>query len=151
MLAQQHEVIRLLPRDGGPFAIERVRQSRKSPYDVERQIDRIELNVRQRVDQCGTAFDVAKRALRHFFRRNQQWVSRASGYAGQFSERRLTASEQRLTIYGAYRHCFALNVGLGKSREAEAAQRGRVKSVGRVHPSIVIRARVSSLNTPGRR
>ena len=58
--AQQLEVQRFFFRDDEPLAIEIVGHAGEAPADVEREVDRIELDVCERVDQRGAARDIER-------------------------------------------------------------------------------------------
>ena len=57
VIAQQLEVQRFFFRDDEPLAIEVVGRAGEAPADVEREVDRIELDVCERVGQRGAALD----------------------------------------------------------------------------------------------
>ena len=54
--AQQAEMPRFLGRHTGPVPVVSRRHSAKAPDGVKRQIDRIELDMGHRMEQCGQAF-----------------------------------------------------------------------------------------------
>mmetsp|Transcript_6064 Transcript_6064/g.24228 ORF Transcript_6064/g.24228 Transcript_6064/m.24228 type:complete len:234 (+) Transcript_6064:3424-4125(+) len=61
VVAQQREVQRLLGRDAQPVAVKGFRHARKAPGDVQRQVDRVELDVGDGVDEGGDAGGCAHR------------------------------------------------------------------------------------------
>ena len=82
MAAQQREVIRLVGGHAAPVAVVIRRHALEAPDSVERQVDRVELDVRHRVHQGGAAFRRCRRAASHLGVREQFRSLRAAGQGG---------------------------------------------------------------------
>ncbi len=85
MFAQQVEVARLLPGNADPVPVELIRHAVESPGDVQRQIDRVQLDMGQRMNQCGASLKGTDRPLRDLRRRHQRGSRTAARkrFAGQ--------------------------------------------------------------------
>src|SRR3546814_3089063 len=62
----------LVLRNAEPVFVIGVRQALKSPAGIECKIDRVELDVRDSMNECCAPLDGTQRALRHIMRMNQQ-------------------------------------------------------------------------------
>jgi hypothetical protein len=76
---QQGEVLCLFRRHAQPVQVELARHAVKAPGGVQRQVDGVELDVRNRVQQRGQAFGLEGRAPRHLGRVDQHGPGRAAG------------------------------------------------------------------------
>ena len=79
MRAQQRKVMRLFLGHQRPVGVKRVGHAVKAPDRIERQVDRVELNVADRMDHRRTAFQRGGRAARHLGRVCQFGVGRTAG------------------------------------------------------------------------
>ncbi len=77
---EQRKMQRLFGRDLQLVAIEFARHAGETPDGVQRKIDCIELDMRQRMNQCSTAFDRIHSALANVARRHQRWTRRTTGH-----------------------------------------------------------------------
>ncbi|MNL40558.1 hypothetical protein D3C87_1629140 [compost metagenome] len=75
-------MVGLFARNTQPVAIEGVRHAGKPPQNVQRQIDRVELNVGQRVQQCRAALDRGHGTMLDLGGRHQFRALRPAGQAG---------------------------------------------------------------------
>jgi hypothetical protein len=83
VVAQQLEVQRLLARHAQPLAIEGIGQPGKAPADVQRQVDGIQLDVRQCMQQGGAPQRAGHRALFELRVRHLHGPVGAAGDAGR--------------------------------------------------------------------
>ena len=80
VLPKQREVQRLFARDAQPVDVERDGHAGEAPDRVEREVDRVELDVRHRMQQRGAAFERERRTGRHVLGWHE---ARQRGAAGQ--------------------------------------------------------------------
>src|SRR3546814_10625534 len=78
----------LVLRNAEPVFVIGVRQALKSPAGIERKIDRVELDVRDSMNECCAPLDGTQRALRHIMRMNQQRPWRPARYRARTGIRR---------------------------------------------------------------
>jgi hypothetical protein len=86
VIVQQGEVLRFLECHPHPVAVEVRRHPGKAPDGVQREVDGVELDVADRVDQCGAACHGERRALRHQRGRNQVRLRRSTRQAGRLRD-----------------------------------------------------------------
>jgi hypothetical protein len=122
VIAQQREVQRLLAGDAGPVAVVGVGQSVEAPDRIERQVDRVQLDVRDRMDQRRAAFGGADAALADLRMRHDQRPRRPAGDAGRLGDRTRRigglVEVERERAGG-----LAIGVGFEQQGEREVAQR----------------------------
>ena len=128
MVAQQLEVVGLLLRDAGPLPVEGLGHGRKAPAQVESEIDGVQLDVGERVDQCGAAFGGGHRALFDLRMRNEKRALGAAGNAGRLGE--CVARPGRETgVERASAARLAVRVGIQEDRQGAGAKHYRA-SIG---------------------
>jgi hypothetical protein len=130
VIAQQLEVERLLACHLQPVAMERLGQAGEAPCGVEREVDRVELDVRERMQQRGPALGRAHRALGELRVRHQHGprgpARDGSGRAVAGVRRRQHVVRPDLPLDGQRSDARRLRVGIGAEQEGEglAPQRG---------------------------
>jgi len=127
MVAQQLEVIGLFLRDAGPLLIERLGHVGEAPAQVEGEIDGIQLDVGERVDQCGAAFGGGHRALLDLRVSNQWRALGAARDAGRLVDRVAGAAGQA-GIERASTARLAVRVAIQKDRQGVGAKHYRVST-----------------------
>jgi hypothetical protein len=98
----------LILGDAEPVAVVVLGQARETADGIEREIDRIELDVRDGVAERGAALDAAESSGGNLSRRDQDWPRRLS--------RPLRGASPRSRCSGFHRQLrdgFALAVGIG--------------------------------------
>ena len=89
---QQLKMLGFFLRHAQPVAVKRLGQAGKAPDDVQRQVNGVEFDMRQRVDQRGAAFLRAQAALGQLAGRNQLWAGRSAGQRRRRGEGKLGAA-----------------------------------------------------------
>ena len=74
MRLQQRKVQRFFARHLHPFAIKIRRHATKSPHHIQRQIDRVEFNMGERMNQRGATLAAADAASGNVRGCNQVWA-----------------------------------------------------------------------------
>jgi hypothetical protein len=145
VVAQHLEVQRLLVSHGQPLAIERIGQAGEAPDHVQREIDRIQLDVGQRMQQRGTALQAVHRAL---LQPRVRYKGRPLGAAGDACRFGDGLGRARIEIQ------IECTCGAGLVVRVTAAQEAQRLMAGGGHTSMVCaaagRGRIGLRQTPPR-
>ena len=124
MFAQQREVQGFFARHTQPVAVVLQRHAGETPDGVEREVDRVELDVRDSVQQRRAAFERGRGAARHVFRRDE---AGQGGTAGEHSGHveAVVGVDRRGVEIREQRAClrrFRARVGEAQGREGESTR-----------------------------
>ena len=120
VVAQQLEVQRFLARHAGPVAVVRVGEAGEAPDRVEREIDRVQLDVRDRMQQRGATLDGAHAALAYQGVLDEGGAGRAARDADRLVHR--DRGIEAAVVEAARPGCLAVRIGLEQQRERGGAQ-----------------------------
>src|SRR5262245_49940786 len=126
---------RLLTRDMPPVRIVIARKSRESRDGIEGEIDRVELDVGERMKQCGPALRGAEPSLRDARRVHQERAGGTTGYvpgaevAREIDQRRVDEGFHRGTFGARLAKCER-----ARGCRAQTRRRAIVRGGSAVHP-----------------
>jgi hypothetical protein len=112
--SQQGKVFGFFPGDAQPVLVIGVWHVRKAPDRIQRQIDRVELNVGNRMDQRAMALGGERRAPGYLLRMHQFRLCRAAGWR---RVDQVHVAVQGCTTFGIQCQCgYNLQVGVGLAK-----------------------------------
>ena len=121
VVAQQGEMLCFLLRDAHPVGVKSIRQAGKAPDSVQRQINRVELDVGDRVHQHGAAFQGGHRLGLELCMGHQHGLGPSAGASARGCEWRFCAHRQ-LQVQRQSGLGLQHRIGFGPGNQGRSAQ-----------------------------